>query len=165
MRDALQPIVLSRACGAAFQYTAFDCPSTPSNSPVSVGGAGKRTQFLHRLGTALFLVPSSEPNLRKPRNLSQRRRCVAHDSALGPEPNGRLEEPWRSAPRKIRKARLSTKCRCGAANRSPCLLGLWSANRKQWRKSVLMGLLPHCHHPAINPRSDRYPHSDLPNPR
>jgi hypothetical protein len=28
-----------------------------------------------------------------------------------------------------------------------------------------MGLLPHCHHPAINPRSDRYPHSDLPNPR
>jgi hypothetical protein len=34
---------------------------------------------------------------------------VAHDRALGSEPNGRLEEPWRSAPRKMRKARLSTK--------------------------------------------------------
>ena len=105
----VQAIVLSRAYGAAFQYTAFDCPSTPANSPVSVGGAGKRTQFLHRLRTALFLVPSSEPNLRKPRNLSQRRRCVAHDRALGSEPNVRLEEPWRSAPRKIRKACPSTK--------------------------------------------------------
>ena len=28
---------------------------------------------------------------------------------LGSEPNGRLEEPWRSAPRKIRKVDLSTK--------------------------------------------------------
>ncbi len=28
---ALQAIVLSRAYGAAFKYTVFDCPSTPSN--------------------------------------------------------------------------------------------------------------------------------------
>jgi len=34
----------------------------------------QRTYFLHRLGTALCLVPSSEPHLRKPRNLSQWRR-------------------------------------------------------------------------------------------
>jgi hypothetical protein len=48
--------------------------STRSNRPVCVGETAKRTHFLHRLGTALCLVPSSEPHLRKPRNLSHRRR-------------------------------------------------------------------------------------------
>src|SRR6266566_3544712 len=88
----LQAIVLSRGYGAAFQYPAFDGQSTPVQLAVSDRETGKRTHSLHRLRTAWFLVPSSEPNLRKPRNLSQRRRWMAHNRAFGSGPNGFFED-------------------------------------------------------------------------
>ena len=68
------------------KYPVFDCRSTRSNSPVSNRETAKQSHFLHRLGTALFLVPLSEPNLRKLRNLSL---YGAHP--FGSEPNRRLE--------------------------------------------------------------------------
>jgi hypothetical protein len=60
---------------------------SPLPPPVSDRETGKRTQFLHRLGTALFLVPSSDPNLQKARNLSQRRRGVGQARAFGSRPS------------------------------------------------------------------------------
>jgi hypothetical protein len=87
----LQAIVLSRAYGAAFHYPVFDGQSTPVQLAVSDRETGKRTHSLHRLRTTWFLVHSSEPNLRKPRNLSQRRRWMAHNRAFGSGPNGFFE--------------------------------------------------------------------------
>src|SRR2546429_5649699 len=43
-----------------------------SNSPFPIGKQESEPTLCIRLGTAWFLVPSSESNLRKPRNLSQR---------------------------------------------------------------------------------------------
>ena len=88
-------IVVSRAYDVAFKYTVFDCQSTPSNFPVSDREAGERTRFLNRLATALFLVSSSEPNLRKPRNLSQ------------------CEDAWRTLERSVPSRMVVLKSRGG----------------------------------------------------
>jgi hypothetical protein len=64
MRDALQPIVLSRAYGAAFPYALLRFVSPLGPTPrFPLEKQQKRTHLLHRLGTAWFLVPSSEPDL------------------------------------------------------------------------------------------------------
>ena len=62
-----------------------------SNSPFPIGKQESEPTLCIRLGTAWFLVPSSESNLRKPRNLSQRRRWVAHNRAFSSGPNGFFE--------------------------------------------------------------------------
>jgi hypothetical protein len=86
---ALQAIALSRAYGAALQISSLRSPVHSVQLAVFDKETGKRTHCLYRLGTASFLVTSSQPKLRKPRNLSQRRRWVAHIRPFGSRPKGR----------------------------------------------------------------------------
>src|SRR6516162_3888753 len=72
---------------------------------VSDRETGKRTHFLCQLGTTLFLVLSSDLSQTYESLEISRLACGTH---FGSEPNGRLEEPWRSAPCKVWK-RVSTK--------------------------------------------------------
>ena len=97
---ALEAIVLPRVYGAAFKDTLFDCQSTPSNSPYPIGKQESGRTFCvgweRHCSWSLRLSQTYE-------SLEISR--LEYATHFGSEPNGRLEEPWRSAPCKVWKAR------------------------------------------------------------
>jgi len=96
----LEAIVLPRVYGAAFKDTLFDCQSTQSNSPYPIGKQESGRTFCvgweRHCSWSLRLSQTYE-------SLEISR--LEYATHFGSEPNGRLEEPWRSAPCKVWKAR------------------------------------------------------------
>ena len=98
----LEAIVLPRVLWCCVQRHALRLSVHSVQLAVSDRETGKRTHFLCQLGTTLFLVLSSDLSQTYESLEISRLACGTH---FGSEPNGRLEEPWRSAPCKVWKAR------------------------------------------------------------
>ena len=95
-----RPLYFQGFYGAAFKDTLFDCQSTQSNSPYPIGKQESGRTFCvgweRHCSWSLRLSQTYE-------SLEISR--LEYATHFGSEPNGRLEEPWRSAPCKVWKAR------------------------------------------------------------